>query len=74
MTFKYVLIPIAQAELLGLVENRIIVNSGKSVIVNQTDIITYGALEDSIEDKALKLGGSVISIDAAKKMIANTKK
>lgn len=74
MTFKYVLIPIAQAELLGLVENRIIVNSGKSVIVNQTDIITYGSPEDSIEDKALKLGGRVISIDAAKKMIANTKK
>lgn len=74
MTFKYVLIPIAQADLLGLVENRIIVNSGKSVIVNQTDIITYGAPEDNIEDKASKLGGSVISIDAAKKMIANTKK
>lgn len=74
MIFKYILIPIAQAELLGLVENRFKVDSGKSVIVNQTDILTYGAPEDSIEDKASKLGGRIISIDYAKIMITNTKK
>ena len=74
MKFEYISIPVNEAQKLGLLDNRILINDGKNVIVNQTDLLVYGTPEDSVEDKAVKIGGSIITANDARILIANAKK
>lgn len=74
MVFNYALLPLRTASEHGLDINRLRVELGESVIVNQTDLHAFGDPEDSLSVKVEKLGGRIISAKEAKTLIANTKK
>lgn len=73
MEFRYVAIPQNEAEALGLDQYRHQDIDG-NFIVNQSDLLSYGYPGDTLEEKATKIGGEVISANEARIRIATAKK
>lgn len=72
MDFKYISIPRAEAEKLGLAETRN--GDGKgNVIVNQTDLHTYGSAGESLTDKVTKLNGEILTHSEARLRITKAR-
>lgn len=72
MIFRYVAIPLKEAEALGLDQYRHQDVDG-NVIVNQSDLMSYYP-GDTLEEKATKIGGEVLSAEEARIRIATAKK
>jgi hypothetical protein len=72
MIFRYVIIPYTAAVDLGLDKYHHQDVDG-NVIVSQSDLMAYGYPGDSLEAKAAKLGGEIISANEARIRIATAK-
>jgi hypothetical protein len=72
MEFRYVAIPQKEAEALGLDQYRHQDVDG-NFIVNQSDLSSYGYPGDTLEEKAAKIGGEVITAGEARIRIATAK-
>lgn len=58
--YRYIKIPYGRAVELGLHKLRAETSDG-CVIINESDLMTYGSPEDSFEDKVASLEGVVLS-------------
>ena len=66
MRYLYAKIPVRKAESLGIAEFRQRTNDGEYVIVNESDLQTYGR-SGTFESKVKTLGGKVLTVQDAKK-------
>lgn len=68
MNFEYVSLPFAEAEKLGLAKYRKRDKKG-NVILNQSDMAAVGEQGETLEEKALRLGGEVLTQKEALKQL-----
>lgn len=66
MRYLYAKIPVRKAESIGIAEFRQRTNDGEYVIVNESDLQTYGR-SGTFESKVKTLGGKVLTVQEAKK-------
>lgn len=66
MRYLYAKIPVRKAESIGIAEFRQRTPDGEYVIVNESDIQTYGR-SGTFESKVKTLGGKVLTAQEAKK-------
>ncbi len=66
MRYLYAKIPVRKAESIGIAEFRQRTNDGEYVIVNESDLQTYGR-SGTFESKVKTLGGKVLTVQDAKK-------
>lgn len=66
MRYLYAKIPVRKAESIGIAEFRQRINDGEYVIVNESDLQTYGR-SGTFESKVKALGGKVLTVQEAKK-------
>jgi hypothetical protein len=64
--YRYIKIPYCKAEELGLTKFRTTTADG-CVLINESDLNTYVAEGDTLEDKAASLGGKILSNLEARK-------
>ena len=66
MRYLYAKIPVRKAESIGIAEFRQRTPNGEYVIVNESDLQTYGR-SGTFESKVKTLGGKVLTVQDAKK-------
>jgi hypothetical protein len=68
MKFDYVSISITEAERLGLAKYRKRDKKG-NVILNQSDMVSIGEPDETLEEKVLRLGGEILTQKEALKRL-----
>jgi hypothetical protein len=68
MKFNYVKLPYTTAQELGLDKNRQRDKNG-NVIVNQSDLLTVGETDETLDEKIKRLGGTPLTHTEALKLI-----